>query len=273
MRWNDQRIGQQGEYKERLAQYVATHFIGDQKQHAMTVQIASGTQMIYLMDAVIKVQKDAGARSLDLGIMTNNLDAFTPSARATLENANSFGSWDITLTGGTYHAPTRSLYGPIAADQIEAKTFAPDAVFFGVFTIAFTADDLEIYYHFRDQLVTQRSYALRPTKNRVVVFDHTKLGVRSGNLLKVTAEEMLEKAENVIFCSSWPDDREHQERIEREIQSFQKLSNRIQGNRKFTGKRLTLRLIGENSIVTNEYPQPNKRPLAKPIRRQATDAT
>ena len=235
--WVRERGEQETEWKTILSHYAATHFV---RWHGMVLQLATGTQALFLMDAILRNQVDSN-RTLDLSILTTSLDILEKGLEERSKHPDLFyDSMQINLTGGSFHSPTHSLVGGLAA---RIADITPDAVFFGAKGVNFQPAGIVLRYQYEVQLETQKSFATRPTKHRVVIFDHTKLGDQSAFPLALSAEDMLANADRCTFITSWPYDDVEQRRIVEQEKVFSSLVEKVQRNTGPRGKTFRLMFI------------------------------
>jgi DeoR/GlpR family transcriptional regulator of sugar metabolism len=232
--WVEERSKRETEEKRAIASHVVTHLLG----RKTAVQIASGTTESALMDQI------KGKRIEDLQISTNNLQVMAKGRGANL------GSMTITLTGGELNESIESLIGPDAARTISDKEFMPQAVFFGAAGLTFQ-HGMCISYAFRDELATQIAYATRPTVNRVLMADHTKLGFACGRRAPVTIESMLATARKCYVVSTF--DESAADVIRKEADGLKTLLLPLVGNDEYSEKDFLFRLVDLTGSVVKEY--------------------
>jgi DeoR/GlpR family transcriptional regulator of sugar metabolism len=245
--WIQKRSKEAVEWKSALARYSATHLV----DHGDIVYIASGTQMSALMWEI--VSRQASKELLDLLVVTSNLQIvgmgrqpFVNDQSSDPEEAarflNAFQATQILVIGGVHHPSLDSLIGDQAVRGIDDPEISPTTVFMGARGLSF-ADGLTMTYQFRDEISTQMAYQLRPTRRRVILCDHSKLGVAVGIRATAGVEKMLENAEECIFLTSDPEDPVHKRRVDGEILEFEKLCGGLAKRGKCEGKELALWLI------------------------------
>jgi len=243
------------DYKLALAQYSATHLI----KGGTVVQMASGTTLNCLMDEIIRVQNTTGP--LDLLILTNNLQVLAKGRDAYNSMPGTFGTMQIVLTGGTLHPSLDSLTGSYAAKGVDTEMIVPDIVFFGAAGISFSGG-LTIAYHFQDEISTQVAYATRKTHDRVLLCDHSKVGLQvAGFRSDIDLQAMLRDAQAVTVLLTVPlvdsklpgqEGKVDDKRIEAETAAFRVLLQPLSDDLRFMGKECTLRYINRNGSVHSE---------------------
>jgi hypothetical protein len=146
------------------------------------------------------------------------------------------------LTGGEVNPSLDSLTGDNAVRGIRDSLFHPTTVFFGARGLSF-AGGLTITYQFLDELSAQEAYATRPTKRRVVLCDHTKLGVTEGRQSSLRIDSLLEQADECIFLSTLPEAISEAPLVAEEIAAFNSLCAELADRDEFGGKELALWVI------------------------------
>ena len=118
--------------------------------------------------------------------------------------------------------------------------------------LSFNDGKVLLGYHFQEQLSTQISYATRPTKLRIIICDHTKLGARSGWEARIPLESLLEGTEECIIYSSWPETAKQQQSVLKQKDAFTENIKQLKGSGQVAGKRLAFRLINTKEEVHEE---------------------
>lgn len=214
----------QTDYKRAISNHVVTHLLG----FSQVIQMGSGTTINSLMGAIIDFQTKEN-NSLDLTILTTNLEIARMGMEAADRNAALFRSTQVIITGGTLLESLYSLVGDYAAKNVHTELILPDIVFIGVAGIGFFDNDIHFSYHFEQELTTQESYATRKTERRIILCDHTKLGKTTRwQATKTNISQLLNDTNECIIISSYPDkeDSDYEEyvkKVDDQINRYKKM--------------------------------------------------
>jgi DeoR/GlpR family transcriptional regulator of sugar metabolism len=209
------------DWKRVIANYAATHLIG----YGDVIQLGSGTTFNALMDKVIErqlVTEDA----LDLIVLTSNLQVLAKGRDAQSKDQRLFGTMQIILTGGSLNMSLDSLTGEYAAKGVNSEFIFPTTTFFGASGLSFR-DELTIRYQFEEEISTQVAYATRPTNQRVLLCDHTKLGRKVGLNAGLSIEKLLLSTEKCLVISTFPDSESPES--EQEIKMIEQEGGELEG--------------------------------------------
>jgi DeoR/GlpR family transcriptional regulator of sugar metabolism len=244
------------DWKQAIASHAATHLL----RYGIAIQIGSGTTFSRLMDEIVAMQKRK-SEPLDLVILTTNLQVLEKGRDARHADPEIFNDMQIILTGGSLQLSLHSLAGEYAAEGVRTEIIFPRVVFFGAAGLTFDGGEVTITYQFQDELSTQVSYASRPTVQRVILCDHTKLGTRSAWKAEITAKTMLSGAEECIIISTFPDGDDPAEvnRIKQQTQQFDILLERLRKDTSLDGKDFSLRFVNRRGEVFKEFSLSAKR--------------
>jgi hypothetical protein len=126
----------------------------------------------------------------------------------------------------------------------------PRFVFVGAAGLRFQGGDIEISYEFEGELSVQEAYATRPTKTRIILCDHSKLGERAAYKANVDAEKMMAEADECLVISTFPtsDDPDGEKIlpvIESQIAGFKKMVQTLKSRSENKTKRFTLLFVDE----------------------------
>jgi len=246
--WIREQGGKEKEAKETIGWYVAKHLIS----FGAFLLIGPGTTLITAMKQLIKIQELIGSPQ-DLEILTTNLEIVELGNRARLDKYRLFEGLRITLAGGLVSPSMNCLVGDTAATSISARNINPGVVLFGVHGLCFDDGDISLIYRYSDELSIQKAYAVRPTRQRVIVCDATKIGRRIGYAIDVSVETLLAEADECIIITSRPRDPETSRRFERQTAAFRNLLTKLHQSDRFTGKNLALRVLNQQGGVHIEY--------------------
>src|SRR5207244_3328657 len=128
------------------------------------------------------------------------------------------------------------------------------AIFFGASGLTF-CNGFRIAYNYADECPTQLIYATRPSNMRVLMADHTKLGITSGATIQVTIASMLEHCNLVIIVSDFDLAQappEQRALIEREARGLHSLLEPLKNNTQFESKNFIFRLVDLEGAVVRE---------------------
>jgi DeoR/GlpR family transcriptional regulator of sugar metabolism len=233
------------DWKRAISQHVVLHFI----KYGMAVQMGSGTTFNILMDEIVSLQKRK-RQPLDLIILTTNLQVLEKGRDARNAHPEIFNDMQIILTGGSLHSSLHSLAGQYAAEGVRTELIFPRIVFLGAAGLNFDGGEVTITYQFHDELSTQISYATRPTDQRVILCDHTKLGNKAAWKADITAASLLANTRECIFLSTVPDDGEREMPvIKQQARAFDSLLERLMRDKAYEDKNLALRFVNKNGEV------------------------
>lgn len=213
------------EEKKSIAKYVVKEFIKDD----MCIFLDAGSTVRQVGLTLFDEAKRSG-----LMIMTNNMlvfNEFTGRSFPMFQRGNV-----LALTGGGYNKNHEALFGA----AVEAlKSFNPLAVIIG--TSGFLVDEEEYptekghqgaFYHdiVGSEVLTKRAIAGKPTGNRVVVCDYSKIGIPDASCF-ATIEELAQNTGHcTIVTSTVPDNlppglkQLHEDRYDRTAEALRKLS-------------------------------------------------
>jgi DeoR/GlpR family transcriptional regulator of sugar metabolism len=243
------------DWKQALARHAATHLLN----YGNAVQIGSGTTFNFLMDQIVDRQKHK-RQPLDLIILTTNLQVLEKGRDARHADPEIFNDMQIILTGGSLQLSLHSLAGEYAAEGVRTEIIFPRIVFLGAAGLTFDGGEVTITYQFQDELSTQVSYATRPTVQRVILCDHTKLGTKAAWKAEITAQAMLARADECIIISTMPDDDDAEIRkIKQQIHCFEKVLEKLAQEPSLDAKDFALRLVNKQGDVHKEYSLSTKR--------------
>jgi hypothetical protein len=238
-------------WKHALAHHTATHLI----QYGDVIQLGSGTTFNSLMEKIIELQ-ESRKKAYDLIILTTNLQVLAKGRDAQARDPM-FSATQIVLTGGALQVSLESLTGEYAAKGVRYAFINPRTVFLGAAGLTFN-EKLSITYQFQDEISTQIAYATRPTKHRVILCDHSKLGTRAAWDAELTIDSLLQDTNECTIVSTLPDkddpeDGKYVRTIEQEQQAFQNLIEPLASNKDYAEKKLAFRLIDAAGEVKWEH--------------------
>ncbi len=250
--WNLTRSEVAIDWKRAVSTHTATHFI----KHGDVVQGGPGTTNVSLMDAIVDRQVTM-KRGLDLIFMTTSLPVMAKGRDAKEKHVEILQGMQLILTGGAFQGPIDSLVGPYAVQGIRSEMLRPNWVFFGAAGLSF--EPFSIRYQFDDELATQEAYATRPTDDRVLLCDHTKLGRDVGWKANLTIESMLEHAKAFRIVTTYPDDADPiRTTVDQQVEAFRNLvialATEIRQNdaHRLRDKELELRLVNREGGVAKQ---------------------
>jgi DeoR/GlpR family transcriptional regulator of sugar metabolism len=245
--WVDACSQRATEWKKAMAYHVATHLI----KYGTVAQIGSGTTFSFLMDQIINVQV-TNQESLDLVVMTNNLEIVEKGRDEKQRHPHLLGGMQIILTGGAVSTALHSLVGPFAADGVKSHKLTPHLVLFGAEGLTFHNKFLATY-HFDDEIATQEAYAARPAKHRLLMCDHTKLGNVTGWEASISPSIMLAHAERCTIITTCPDDnRDLAAVVQSQVTAFDRLIESMTNQEQFYAKDFALRVLNRRGEVIPE---------------------
>lgn len=242
------------DWKRAIANYAAIHLIG----YGDVIQVGSGTTFNALMDKIIERQLDT-QDAFDLIVLTSNLQVLAKGRDAQSRDQSLFGTMQIILTGGSLNMSLDSLTGEYAAKGVYSDFIFPTTTFFGASGLSF-CDGLTIRYQFEEEISTQVAYAKRPTDQRVLLCDHTKLGKKVGLNAGLSIEDLLLDTDKCFVISTLPDNKSEESSqeikvIEQEEKALNDLLTRLldedTGGR-YSEKEFALRLVGLEGEVKRE---------------------
>jgi DeoR/GlpR family transcriptional regulator of sugar metabolism len=259
--WIQKRSAIAVAHKRNLAKYAASHLVS----HGDVIFVGSGTSLTALMSEV--TARQAAGEKLDLQVVTSNLQVIAmgrgtglngqlKDARKEQEESRfleAFKATQIVLTGGEVNSSLDSLTGDHAAHGINDALFHPTTVFFGARGLSFRGG-LTISYQFLDEVSAQVAYATRPTKRRVLICDHTKLGHTEGRQAPLRLESLLEHARECIVLSTLPDSPDETDRVMGEVQAFADMCQELVSREQCLDKELALWMIngaGERRVLAS----------------------
>jgi DeoR/GlpR family transcriptional regulator of sugar metabolism len=251
-------------WKKALSVHSVTHLL----RYGDAIQMGSGTTFSRLMDEIIDLQKRK-REPLDLVILTTNLQVLEQGRDARQADPEIFHDMQIILTGGSLQLSLHSLAGEFAAAGIRTEVIFPRIVFLGAAGLAFDGGEVTMTYQFQEELATQVSYATRPTVQRVILCDHTKLGTRSAWKAEITARRMLAEAQECLIISTFPENPSAADnsRIKQQIQCFDQMLDQLAKDRSLDNKDLALRFVNRQGEVHQEFSLSSKRAEAAPTPR------
>lgn len=248
--WIQKRSAIAVEHKQRLARYAATHLV----EHGDVVFIGSGTSLTALMFEI--TSRQASGEKLDLEVVTSNLQIIA-MGRGTSSNGppkdneqeqeearflQAFKATQIVLTGGEVNSSLDSLTGDHAASSIKDPLFHPTTVFFGARGLSFHGG-LVVTYQFLDEISAQVAYATRPTKRRVILCDHTKLGITEGRQAPIEIGSLLDHCNECIFLSTQPESAAETKVVMKEVAAFNTLCRELAADNRYRAKELALWIV------------------------------
>lgn len=209
------------------------------------------------MDAIVERQVTM-KRGLDLIFMTTSLPVMAKGRDAKEKHVEILQGMQLILTGGAFQGPIDALVGPYAVQGIRSEMLRPNWVFFGAAGLSFSPS-FSIRYQFDDELATQEAYATRPTDDRVLLCDHTKLGHDVGWKANLTIDSILEHARTFRIVTTYPDEADKDRAtVDQQVQAFKdvvaKLAQDVleDDSHKLHGKEFALRLVKKDGEVAKE---------------------
>ena len=247
--WVSHHTYLQQKYKQGISIYSVSHFI----DFGQVVQLGSGTTLNALMSTVIDYQKTQ-RKPLDLTILTTNLEIAQMGKEAAENDPKVFGSTQVIITGGILLPSLNSLVGNYAADNVRSHLIDPDIVFLGVAGISFEPPNGRITYHFDQELKTQESYATRPTRKRIVLCDHTKLGRSTRWRAEASVKSLAQNTEEkCTILSSYPDKSDKQfSELEEVIAKQKEMFKGLIDSWDDVGEKLSLLFVNTKGEVIEE---------------------
>lgn len=242
------------DWKRAIANYAAIHLI----EYGDVIQVGSGTTFNALMDKIIERQLDT-QEAFDLIVLTSNLQILAKGRDAQNRDQSLFGTMQIILTGGSLNMSLDSLTGEYAAKGVYSDFIFPTTTFFGASGLSFSGG-LTIRYQFEEELSTQVAYAKRPTAQRVLLCDHTKLGRKIGLNAGLSIEDLLERTDKCFVISTLPDNNSEESLqeikvIEQEEEGLKTLLTRLledDTRGEYSDKEFALRLVSLEGEVKRE---------------------
>ena len=250
--WVDYKIRRSEEEKRGLAAFCVRHMLQDVDGPALVVQLASGTTNTYVMDQMISALSEEDL-ALDLTVVTTNLTVME-LGRDALRHRKRVDSLQVIVTGGTTNWSLHSLLGEHAAMGVASPSYYPDYVVFGAKGISFRDGRLRLLYQFERELATQRAYATRPTYERIVLCDDSKLRERVGFELPVDPADLMRDADRLTFVLTRPAD-EEPDWFSREKKGFIDLAEAIRSRldaKSRTEKKVRLFVVGDDGRTTEK---------------------
>lgn len=249
--WIEKRSKEAVDWKSALAQYGATHLVG----HGDALYVGSGTTLSQIVFEIISRQ--ASGELLDLLVITSNLQVIGMGREKPGVEKNSndreqeaqarflkaFQATQIAVTGGVLNPSLDALTGDEAVRAILDPDVHPGTVFFGARGLSFRGR-LSITYQFRDEISAQVAYATRPTNRRVILCDHTKLGITKGIRAAIDIDALLDKCDECIFLSTLPEPHSKEAaRVQLEVEAFEELCAKLLPEQRYRQKELALWMI------------------------------
>jgi len=244
--WVKERMRVEEKSKRASACHIVTHY---PLKLGTGLLMGSGTSNIILMSEIIQDQLKSKA-SLDLAIVTNNMQVFYLMRDARQEFGAIFGDTQLSLTAGTLRPSLDSLVGRAAEESIKDPRFFPDRVIFGAKNITFQGGALKLSYQFEDELGVQEALATRPTTTRILIADHTKFGLRSTYQANIDIEDLIKGAQTCIVLTTVNDSAELT--LAFEEKALQALLEDLAKKDAFESKEFVFRLIHEDGRVCRE---------------------
>lgn len=241
------------EWKQAMGIFATTHYI----HYGMTMQVGSGTTMNVLTDEIIARQR-ATRMPLDLNILTSNLQVLARVQEAKVSDPGGSGFTDVILAGGELNASLDCLVGDTTVKAICSEDMFPNIVFMGAGGLTFENGDLELAFQFRDELSTLHAFATRPTDHRVILCDHTKLGLKYGfKATSITCRAALEHTRKLTILTTCPDDSDDAQgyaaaKVAVEESAFNKMIADINSRGMYDDKDVVLTILGIDGAVRRE---------------------
>jgi DeoR/GlpR family transcriptional regulator of sugar metabolism len=251
--------------KTALARHIVTHH---PPKLGTGLLMGSGTGNIILMSETIEDQLKAQA-SLDLAIVTNNMQVFYLMRDARQKFGAIFGDTQLSLTAGTLRPSLDSLVGRAAEEAMKNPQFFPDRVIFGAKNITFQGG-LKLSYQFEDELGVQEALASRPTTMRILIADHTKFGARSTYQAKTQIEDLVREAHTCLVLTTV--DKSAEAVLAGEEEALRRLLEKLAADEKFESKEFIFRVILEDGRVFHELTLSEVRADVRGIRTSAIPA-
>lgn len=251
------------EWKQALVHHVVSH---DFIRYGDSLLIGSGTTPIYLTKAVLESQI-ARRQALDLAIVTSSLQVLYAVRDAQRDNADIFGNTQVIFTGGRLNNSLDSMVGDHAARAILDDAFHPRVVFFGAAGLTFR-NGLNITFHFEEEISTQVAFATRPTVNRVLLCDHTKLGRLSFYDSNLSIDSLMKTATNCYVITSYDaDDPNVVAAMEEEERALVDQFGALVDRDDLKGKDFVLRMVRKDGRVEREIrlDEIRRRRTARPV--------
>jgi hypothetical protein len=252
-------------WKNALVRHVVTH---DFIAYGDSLLIGSGTTFMFLMKGIVEAQQAKG-EAPDLAIVTSNLQVMYTVRDAQRDSADIFGNTQVVLTGGRLNNSLDSLIGDYASQAVTGDWFSPRSVFFGAAGLTFQGG-LNISFQFEEEISTQVAFATRPTAQRILLVDHSKVGKPSFSRAKLSIESLMKGAQ-ICYVITTIDtaDPEAMARLELERRALQRLLAPLRRRADLKGKDFVFRVVNEEGAVAFEVRLQETRDGGRPSRAKA----
>jgi DeoR/GlpR family transcriptional regulator of sugar metabolism len=246
--WVLRSAGKANEWKRALAHHVVSHgFI----HYGDSLLIGSGTTSIYVCKALVEAQLER-REALDLPIVTSNFQFMYTMRDAQRKNGAIFGDTQVIMTGGRLNHSLDSLIGDIAARAVQDANLHPSLVIFGAAGLSFQ-EGMNMTYHFEEEISTQVAFATRPTVTRILLCDHTKMGVNSFYDANLSIKSLMETATNCYVITTYdPADTSAATRLEKEQHGLMQQLSELVERDDLAGKDFIFRMIRADGSVERE---------------------
>ena len=236
------------EYKRALARYFVTHHMS----YADGIMLGSGSTLNAVMDELIQFQIDQ-ERGFDLKICTPNLQIFQKGRLTKASNQHLFANMQLTMTGGALLNAMESLAGDLAVQTINSDLFYPDTIIFGAAGVKFDQDDIRVAFQWQDELDVQTALATRPTRHRILMTDHAKLGRTGGWRADINMHRMMARCQECSIISTLPDEPGPvQDRIMEEVEAFRAILQRLAADECYARHEVRLILVDANTRIKKD---------------------
>jgi DeoR/GlpR family transcriptional regulator of sugar metabolism len=236
------------EWKRALAHHVVGHrFI----KYGSSLLLGSGTTPIFLIQEIIRAQT-VKLEPWDLAIFTSNLQVFWELRDARQKYAEIFGDTQVILTGGKINNALDSLIGDYAARAVRSSHINPSLVFFGAAALSFR-QRLQVSFQFEEEIATQVAFATRPTEQRFLLVDHTKIGKSCFYDAELSIEALLDRTRQAyIITTIDPADPTAMANLQKEEEALERLLTPLVNDPKFADKDFIFRVVKEDGSVHKE---------------------
>ena len=182
----DQRLTTNVESKRVMARYVVENLLAD----GDSIILDAGTTCYFVAEE-IRAQLTKASMNAGYAIMTHNHSAFR--TLADIDGLNLF------LAGGRYDRDYDAMYGPTTESGYQ--TFNPRITILAAGGLTATGG---IYVHGNtEELYLKQLLYRKPSKTRIVILDHTKLGVPDA-LAIVGVNELTNNVDKCILVTDKP---------------------------------------------------------------------
>lgn len=180
--------------KMGIAKYVVEHII---KPGRISIFLDAGSSVQYVAEELFRTE---ARTALSATMLTNNLGIF-----------NVFNGWQdelrgghtlvLLLTGGTFDANHDALWGHVA--EASLQRFFPHLTIVG--TSGFKFDEGLFYHGDSPEWLVKRAVCTMPTRHRVIVCDHTKMGERDA-FQAISSFDLMNECQQCTVVTSLPPD-------------------------------------------------------------------